>query len=88
MSANPTPAVRLTTGSRLPNGAVVMEVRDNVILARGEKGVVVTPKGEQPQYVEYITWKWDGIHPNTTTWGHYFKSLSEAAKDFEARCEK
>lgn len=73
------------TGTKLPNGAIVLAVRDNVILARGDKGVVIQDGKMVPTKVEYITWKWDGKDPGSTVWGHYFKTLSEAAHSFEDR---
>jgi hypothetical protein len=65
--------MNIVTGDPLPNGATVLEVNGLVILAKA--------KGPQP----YVTWRWDGQDPRSTTWGNYFTSIAEAAQDFESR---
>lgn len=61
-------------GDWLPNGTMVMFERSGVVLAFKENAA-------QP----FCTWEWDGKDPSTTIWGHYYRSLSGAAIDFESR---
>ena len=62
-------------GNVLPNGAIVIEIDDKVILAKNNCGTAD----------EYVTWRWDGKDPASTHWGRYHKTLSMAAADFETR---
>jgi hypothetical protein len=64
----------MKTGDKLPNGAVVLLEKSGVILA---SQISVQP---------YVTWRWDGVNPKSTTWGNYHTSIAKAAMDFEARC--
>lgn len=70
----------MKTGDKLPNGAIVIEESNGVILAK-------TPRVFRDFPKEYVTWRWDGSHPDSTMYGNYFYSIAEAAKDFEGRVE-
>lgn len=63
----------MKTGTVLPNGACVMIERSGVILA------------VQDSAEPFVTWRWDGTDPKSTTHGHYHTVLSRAALDFEDR---
>jgi hypothetical protein len=66
----------LLPGTTLPNGATVLYEDGGVILAFQESTMA-----------PFITWRWDQEDPRTTCWGNYFKSLAQAAVDFEERLE-
>lgn len=68
----------MNTGYVLPNGATVLEASNHVVLARH-----VHSHG-----VEYVTWRWDGKDPASTWSGNYWRSIANAAKDFELRVNK
>ena len=70
--------MEVKVGDQLPNGAIVMEAKSNVILAKNNCGT----------RDEYVTWRWDGNDLNSTIWGHYFGSIADAAQDFEQRMER
>lgn len=63
------------TGMELPNGAIVMEMTDSIILAKNNTG------GRD----EYVTWWWDGKDLASTTFGHYHELLVLAVKDYITR---
>lgn len=65
----------MKTGDQLPNGAIVLVEKEGVVLALNNCGT----------RDEYVTWRWDGLDRRSTTWGHYFPTLTEAAKDFDMR---
>jgi hypothetical protein len=67
--------MRPRIGNVLPNGAIVLEINDHVILAKNNTGTKD----------EYVTWRWDGKDPASTVFGHYFERLHNAALDFEER---
>lgn len=64
----------LKRGSLLPNGARVIEAR-----AVSIGGYVVLAQWGD----EYITWRAEG--EGDCYWGHYFRSVTEAARDYEKR---
>lgn len=66
----------MKTGTRLPNGAIVLLEKSGVILA------------VQDSVQPFVTWRWDGERMASTMYGNYFRSISNAAKDFEERVEK
>lgn len=61
-------------GDTLHNGATVIEFNDKTILARWINDT--TP---------YVTWRYFNGDPKTTSWGHYFSTIEEAAKDYQNR---
>lgn len=61
-------------GDKLPNGATVIAEQAGVVFA-------FHPAGPTP----YVTWRWDGLDPRSTSWGHYFSSVANAARDYEER---
>lgn len=67
----------MKTGDRLPNGAIVIAEQAGVVLA-------AHPAGPTP----YVTWRWDGQDPRSTSWGHYYSSVVRAALDYEERVAK
>lgn len=62
----------LLPGDKLPNGAIVLCLRGEIILA-------LNPGNWQP----WVTWRIDADH--NAYLGHYFGSLEEAISDFNAR---
>jgi len=64
-------------GNVLPNGAIVIEIKGRVILAKNNCGT----------RDEYVTWRWNGTDPQSTVFGRYREKLSEAAIDFEERVQ-
>jgi len=64
----------IAIGMVLPNGATLLEFTDQVVLAKNKPD-------------EYITWRWDGKDPKSTYWGHYFRTIGEAAADYDLRKE-
>lgn len=70
--------MELPTGTKLPNGAVVMEECEGIILAKQDKA-----RGP-----EYVTWRWDGTNPDSTYWGQYFDRLADAAANFTHRVDR
>lgn len=66
----------IKTGTILPNGATVLEVR-NVLDHR-----IVLAKWFSPG-MEYVTWAIDAN--GDAYWGHYFNDFGKAAKDFVER---
>ena len=69
---NPT---EYNTGDLLPNGAILIAIDPaGYVLAKNEGAA-------QP----YATWEFYRGDLNSTSNGHYFKSIAEAAIDFEKR---
>jgi hypothetical protein len=66
--------MRMKTGDKLGNGAIVIDATDNVVFAHWESG-----------YHPYVTWNHNG--PNDTYWGHYHKTFMEGAKEFAERAQ-
>jgi hypothetical protein len=56
---------------KLNNGAVVIEQKGDVVLARWDRDG------------KYVTWKVD--NEGNAYWGHYFTALSDAVADFNKR---
>jgi len=69
-------------GSRLPNGATILEIEyDNANLM----GIVFArSSGFQP----WVTWEFYRGDLASTSCGHYFSNLVEAALDFQERTKK
>jgi hypothetical protein len=65
-------------GTNMPNGAIIIEIRGRVILAKNNCGT----------REEYVTWMWDGEDLRSTSYGHYFDNILSAAKDFSERSVK
>jgi hypothetical protein len=70
----------LAFGDVLPNGATVVECRDN---GDGTGVVLARCPGEQ---VEYATWALRLDDPRSTVSGHYSRSLANAVEDYGSRC--
>jgi len=77
---SPSDAANALKNMHLPNGARLIDfeykgefVREGVVLAKSN--------GVQP----YVTWMFYRKDFSTTSHGHYFKTLAEAAKDYEKR---
>lgn len=66
----------MKTGDRLPNGATVIAEQAGVVLA-------MTPGRPMP----FVTWRWDGVKPDSTCWGHYYSSIARATEDYEKRVQ-
>lgn len=63
----------MTPAKILPNGARVIERRGDYVLAHFEDN----------SYTPYVTWAINDR--DETFWGHYHKTITEAAKEFEER---
>lgn len=64
----------LTFGTKLPNGATVVEYRNGIVLGRTDRTTT-----------EWATWSIDLPYLDSTAGGHYFGDLSDAVADFENR---
>lgn len=69
---------KLKAGDQLPNGAIVLQEKNKIILAENNTGT----------RDEYVTWQWDGKDRRSTFYGHYHQTLAEAVADFEERVAK
>lgn len=67
----------LKKGDVLKNGATVLAVRNNTVLA--DRGNVYEP---------YVTWEFRAADGSDTFWGHYFSDLTTAVLDFEERADR
>ena len=80
---SPSDAAYAIKNMQLPNGARLIDftyvgefTRQGVVLAK--------MGGVQP----YVTWEFYRKDFSTTSYGHYFRTLAEAAKDYEERVKK
>jgi hypothetical protein len=61
----------LMPGDRLPNGAIVLKMRGEIVLAL------------YPGWQPWVTWRLDDDH--NAYLGHYFETLARALEDFDKR---
>ena len=61
----------LLAGDRLPNGAIVIQMRGEIVLAL------------YPGWQPWVTWRLDAEH--NAYLGHYFATLARALEDFDKR---
>lgn len=66
-------------GTTLPNSAQVVDIK----LIDHDRAIVLAHRGES--YDPWVTWALHPAHPNSTYNGRYFRTLQEAAIDFETR---
>ena len=80
---SPSDAANAMKNMQLPNGARLIDFTYVGEFTR--LGVVLAEmSGVQP----YVTWEFYRKDFSTTSYGHYFKTLSEAAKDYEERVQE